>query len=62
MMFDVLVPEMKRLVICVFAVKHTDVTKCQTMRATVKKTPHLTTQCLVWFYFLWPYYNKYFIN
>ena len=32
-MFEVLVPEMKKLVICVFAVKHTDVT--QTMRVTV---------------------------
>ena len=27
MLFEVLVPEMKKLVICVFAVKHTDVTK-----------------------------------
>ena len=35
MIFDVLVPEMKKLVICVFAVKHTDVTQCQTMRVTV---------------------------
>ena len=35
MLFEVLVPEMKKLVICVFAVKHTDVTQCQRMRATV---------------------------
>ena len=59
MLFEALVPEMKKLVICVFAVKHTAVTQCQTMRVTA---PHLTTQCLFLFYFLWPYYNKYFIN
>ena len=35
MLFEVLVPEMKKLVICVFVVKHTDVTQCQTMRVTV---------------------------
>ena len=35
MLFEVLVPEMKKLVICAFAVKHTDVTKCQTMHVTV---------------------------
>ena len=29
MIFDVLVPEIKKLVICVFAVEHTDVTQCQ---------------------------------
>ena len=29
MIFDVLVPETKKLVICVFAVEHTDVTQCQ---------------------------------
>ena len=35
-MFNVLVPEIKKLVICVFAVKQTDETQCQTtMRATV---------------------------
>ena len=35
MLFEALVPEMKKLVICVFAVKHTAVTQCQTMRVTV---------------------------
>ena len=29
------IPEMKKLVNCVFAVKHTDVTQCQRMRVTV---------------------------
>ena len=35
MLLEVLIPEMKTLVICVFAVKHTDVTKWQTMRVSV---------------------------
>ena len=34
MMLEVLKPEMKKLVICVFVVKHTDVTQCA-MRVTV---------------------------
>ena len=37
-MFDVLVPEMKKLVICVFAVKHTDVTMSDDARNCVKDT------------------------
>ena len=35
MIFDVLVPEIKKLVICVFAVEHTDGTQCQWARVTV---------------------------
>ena len=38
MMFDVLVPEIKKLVICVFAVKHTDVTMSDNARNCLKDT------------------------
>ena len=37
-MFDVLVPEIKKLVICVFAVKHTDVTMSDNARNCLKDT------------------------
>ena len=38
MLFEVLVPEMKKLVTCVFAVKHTDVTMSDKARNCLKDT------------------------
>ena len=63
MIFDVLVPEMEKLVIFVFTVEHTDaphnVSQCALECVKTHHTQLRVFFCL--FYFYWRYYNKYFV-
>ena len=63
MIFDVLVPEMEKLVIFVFTVEHTDaphnVSQCALECVKRHHTRNSVFFCL--FYFYWRYYNKYFV-
>ena len=63
MIFDVLVPEMEKLVIFVFTVEHTDaphnVSQCALECVKRHHTHNSVFFCL--FYFNWRYCNKYFV-
>ena len=63
MIFQVLVPEMEKLVIFVFRVENTDaphnVSQCALECVKRHHTHNSVFFCL--FYFYWRYYNKYFV-
>ena len=63
MIFDVLVPEMEKLVIFVFTVENADaphnVSQCALECVKRHHTHNSVSFCL--FYFNWRYYNKYFV-
>ena len=50
MILEVLKPEMKKLVICVFVVKHTDVTMCNARNCLKDTTPDNSVFVFVLFF------------